>query len=210
MHEADADAPVLTPEQSWSAIHATMEQARSALHVAGATRILLLWGAIASLGYLAEYLLATAGSSLADDAPWIRAPLWGLLVGAGIAGSAVIGHRAGRELAEGPGARAAGLRVFFFWLAVAAAAFLVPAAAGLWGADDATATARVAIGIVALGYVLFGIVNHPLIAVVGAGIAAAYYLPSYLAGDLALALSAAGTLAVTALGAAWMRSTGAA
>ena len=45
---------------------------------------------------------------------------------------------------------------------------------------------------------------------VGAGIAAAYYIPSYLAGDLALAVSALGTLAVTALGAAWMRSTGAA
>ena len=117
MSHSEADSPALTPEQSWRAIHDTMEQARSALHVAGATRILLLWGAIASLGYLSEYLLTTAGAALADGAPWIRAPLWGLLVVAGMAGSAVIGHRAGREIAEGAGTRAAGLRVFFFWLA---------------------------------------------------------------------------------------------
>ena len=210
MARSDADASALTPEEGWRAIHDTMERARSSLHVAGATPILLLWGVIVSLGYLAEYLLETAWADLAADDPWIRAPLWGLLVGAGMAGSAVIGHRAGRAIAPGPGGDAAGIRVFLFWLAVASAAFLVPAASGLWTEDGASAIPRVAIGIVALGYVLFGIVNAPVIAVVGAGIAAAFYLPSYLAGDLALLVSALATLAVSSLGAGWIRLRGAA
>ena len=210
MAESDADASALTPEEGWRAIHDTMERARSSLHVAGATPILLLWGVIASLGYLAEYLLETAWVDLATDHPWIRAPLWGLLVGAGMAGSAVIGHRAGRAIAPGSGGDAAGIRVFLFWLAVASAAFLVPAASGLWTEDGASAIPRVAIGIVALGYVLFGIVNAPVIAVVGAGIAAAFYIPSYLAGDLALLVSALATLAVASLGAGWIRLRGAA
>ena len=210
MAETDADASALTPEEGWRAIHDTMERARSSLHVAGATPILLLWGVIASLGYLAEYLLETAWADLAEGSPWIRAPLWGLLVGAGMAGSAVIGHRAGRAVAPGPGGHAAGIRVFLFWLAVASAAFLVPAASGLWTEDGASAIPRVSIGIVALGYVLFGIVNAPVIAVVGAGIAAAFYLPSYLAGDLALLVSALATLAVASLGAGWIRLRGAA
>ena len=210
MAESDADASALTPEEGWRAIHDTMERARSSLHVAGATPILLLWGVIAPLGYLAEYLLETAWADFASGSPWIRAPLWGLLVGAGMAGSAVIGHRAGRAVAPGPGGSAAGIRVFLFWLAVASAAFLVPAASGLWTEDGASASPRVSIGIVALGYVLFGIVNAPVIAVVGAGIAAAFYIPSYLAGDHALAVSALATLAVCSLGAGWIRLRGAA
>ena len=44
MAESDADARALTPEEGWRAIHDTMERARSSLHVAGATPILLLWG----------------------------------------------------------------------------------------------------------------------------------------------------------------------
>ena len=205
----DAEAREPTPEESWRAIHETMERSRSSLHVAGAAPILLLWGILAPLGYLAEHLLDTAWADLAAGSPWIRAPLWGLLAGSGIAGSAVIGHRAGRAVAPGAGGRAAGIRVFLFWLAVAAAAFLVPAAAGLWTADGASAVPRVAIGIVALGYVLFGIANAPVIAVVGAGIAAAFYIPSYLAGDHALVVSALATLAVASLGAGWMRLRGA-
>ncbi len=208
MHQSDHDAGALTPEQSRRAIHATMERARSSLYVAGTTPILLLWGVIASLGYLAEYALVTLAEDLEAAHPWIHAPLWGLLVVAGMAGSAFVGHRAGREKAEGVAARAAGIRVFFFWLAVVLAAFLIPAAGGLGAADEAAAIPRVSIGIVALGYVLFGIVTRPVIAVVGAGIAAAFYLPSYLAGDLALAVSSLATLAVAALGAAWIHSRG--
>ena len=66
----------------------------------------------------------------------------------------------------------------------------------------------VAIGIVALGYVLFGIMHRPVIAVVGAGIAASFYLPAYWAGEAAPLAAAAATLAVVAAGAAWVRRSG--
>lgn len=108
----------------------------------------------------------------------------------------------------GDNSRSAGIRVFFFWFAVMLAAFLIPAAAGMWTAEAGQNVPHVAIGIVSLGYVLFGIMTSPALAVVGAGIAAAFYLPSYLAGDIALAVSAAATLLVVALGTAWMRRSG--
>ena len=104
--------------------------------------------------------------------------------------------------------RGAGIRVFAFWLAVAAAAFLVPAAAGLWTEEQSEAVPRVAIGIVALGHILFGIMHRPVIAAFGAGIAAAFYAPSYLAGDAALAVPAAATLVVVGVATAWIRRTG--
>ncbi len=85
MHQSDHDAGALTPEQSRRAIHATMERARSSLYVAGTTPILLLWGVIASLGYLAEYALATLAEDLEAAHPWIHAPLWGLLVAGDLA-----------------------------------------------------------------------------------------------------------------------------
>ena len=66
----------------------------------------------------------------------------------------------------------------------------------------------VAIGIVALGHVLFGIMHRPVIAAVGAGLAAAFYIPSYVAGDAALAVSAAAMLVVVGIGAAWIRKSG--
>ena len=78
----------------------------------------------------------------------------------------------------------------------------------MWNADAGANIPHVAIGIVALGYVLFGIMHRPMIAVVGVGIAAAFYLPNYLAGDAALAVSAAATLTVAALGAVWIRRSG--
>ena len=123
-------------------------------------------------------------------------------------GSSIIGHRAGRKNAAGDGVRSAGVRVFFFWLAVAVAAFLVPAAAGMWSAEDGDNVPRVAMGIVSLGYILFGIMYRPAIAAVGAGFAAALYIPSYLAGDATLAVSAVATLIVAVLGAAWIRRSG--
>ena len=90
-----------------------------------------------------------------------------------------------------------------------AAAFLVPAAAGLWTAEGAgAAIPRVAVGIAALGLVLFGIMHRPAIAAVGVGFAAAYYLPSYFAGDAALLVTGAAMLAVVALGATWIRKSG--
>lgn len=208
MQGAGGDTRTLTPEEGWHAIHTTMEGARSSMYVAGMTTILLLWGAIVSLGYLSQYAIEELASAFVASNPWIGAPLWGVLVGAGMLGSAIIGHRAGKEDAAGGAMRGAGIRVFLFWLAVVLAAFLVPAAAGMWTAGDGAKIPHVAIGIVALGHILFGIVSRPMVAAVGAGIAAAFYLPSYLAGDAALAVSAAATLLVVALGAAWIRRSG--
>ena len=207
--ERSGDEAGLAPEEGWSAIQATMDETRSAMYVAGTATILLLWGVIVSLGYLAEYLIDTLAADIREDAPWVSAPLWAVLVTAGMASSAIIGRRAGRKQAAGHAARSAGIRVFLFWLAVAVAAFVIPAAAGLWNADeDPTNVARVAIGIVALGHVLFGIMHRPVIAAVGVGIAAAFYVPSYLAGDAALAVSAVATLLVVALAWAWIRRSG--
>ena len=123
--------------------------------------------------------------------------------------SAIIGYRAGRENVAGDAGRSAGIRVFLFWLAVVAAAFLIPAAAGMWSPDNAGANvARASIGIIALGYILFGIMHRPVIAVVGVGIAAAFYVPSYLDIDAAALVSAVLTLIVAALAALWIRKSG--
>ena len=54
----------------------------------------------------------------------------------------------------------------------------------------------VAVGIVALEYILFGIMHHLAIALVGLGIAASYYLPTHFAGDAAPVVSAVLILAV--------------
>ena len=204
-HQTDA----LTPDESWSAVHATLDRARSSMYVAGTATILLLWGAIVSLGYFSQYAIATLASDFATRSPWFPGPLWGGLAAAGMLGSALIGHRAGRENAAGQAARSAGIRVFLFWLAVLAAAFLLPAAAGLWTSGDAgDAIPRVTVGIVALGHVLFGIMHRPVIAAVGAGFAAAFYVPSYLVGDAALAVSGVAMLIVVALGAVGVRRSG--
>ena len=208
MHEPDTEARELTPEESWKTIHTTMDMARSSMYVAGTTTILLLWGAIASLGLMSQYAIETFASEFSMRNPWIAAPLWGVLVVAGMAGSAIIGHRAGGKSADGDAIRTAGIRVFLFWLAVVFAAFFVPAAAGMWNEDAAANIPRVSIGIVVLGYVLFGIMYRPAIAAVGVGIAAAFYVPSYLAGDAAPIVTAAAILIVVALSAAWIRRSG--
>ena len=117
----------------------------------------------------------------------------------------------------GKAARSAGIRVFLFWLAVMGAAFLVPGAAGLWNAGDTgDSIARVAVGIVSLGYILFGmmslgyilfgIMHRPAIVAIGAGIAASFYIPSYLAGGAAEVVSGGAMLAVALLGAAWIHN----
>ena len=123
-------------------------------------------------------------------------------------GSALIGHREGSRNADYATARSAGLRVFAYWMAVVAAAFLIPGAAGLWSSDGAENIPYVAIGIVCLGYVLFGIMHRPALVVVGVGMAAAFYMPAYFAGDFAALGTGAGTLAVTVLGAVWIHRSG--
>ena len=179
------------------------------MYLAGTTTIILLWGAIASLGLLSQYAIETLAPGLAADYPWFPGPLWGALTTVGFIGSSIIGHRAGRENAVGDAMRSAGIRVFLFWLAVLAAAFAIPAAAGLWNADGAESIPHVTIGVVALGHVLFGIMLRPVIAVVGVGIAAAYYIPAMLAGDAAPAVTAVAILVVVLLSAAWIRRSGA-
>ena len=55
----------------------------------------------------------------------------------------------------------------------------------------------VAIGIVSLGYILFGIMHRPVLAAVGVGFAAAFYIPNYLVdGYEAMLVSAALMVAV--------------
>ena len=119
-----------------------------------------------------------------------------------------MGYRAGHSNSDGPTATRAGLRVFFFWMAVATAAVIIPAASGLYNVESfEPAIADVAVGIVALGYVLFGIMHHRAISLMGVGIATAHYVPSYFAGDFSDAVSAALILTVVAIAWTWIRKT---
>ena len=208
MQRSDSENTALTPQESWQTINESMDRARSSMYVAGTTTILLLWGVIASLGLISQYALESFAPQFTSHNPWISAPLWGVLVTVGMVSSAIIGHRAGSRDAAGGAIRSAGIRVFLFWLAVVAAAFLVPAVAGMWTEEAGDKIPHVAIGIVALGHILFGIMHRPVIAAVGAGIAVAYYVPSYLAGDAAPVVTAVAFLVVVALSAAWIRKSG--
>ena len=208
MRRSDGESAALTPEEGWEAIQDTMDRVRSSMYVAGSATILLLWGAIVSVGLLAVYAIVNQASESVVSSPWTYALLWGALGIVGMASSAVIGHRASSEVAVGNTARDAGIRVFLFWMAIMAAAFLLPAAGGMWNAEDSANIPRVTVGIVVLGYVLFGIMHRPAIAVVGIGIAAAFYIPSYFAGDAALLVIAGATMAVVVMGWAWIRRSG--
>lgn len=206
MHNAEQETSALQPDESWNAIHDTMDRARSSMYVAGMETILLLWGAIVAVGLLGQSAIATLAADFAAANPWFPAPLWAVLTTAGMVGSTIVGHRASARNAVGSASQRAGLRVFFFWLTVAGAAFAIPAAAGLWTADvEGITIVRVSIGIVALGYILFGILHRPVLVAVGLGFATPFYLSSHFAGDAAMVISAAATLLVVALGAAWIR-----
>ena len=50
--------------------------------------------------------------------------------------------------------------------------------------------------------------TRPVIAAVGVGVAAAYYIPSYVAGDAAQLVAGGATLVVVALGRLWIRKSG--
>ncbi len=209
MQESDGETAGLTPEESWRDIHATMDRARSSMYVAGSATILLLWAAIASVGVVSQYVILTLASEFAERSPWILGVLWGVLMAPGMVGSGFIGRRAGRKIAAGDAARKAGIRVFLYWLAVVVAVFLIPAAAGMWNAENGDNIPGVALGIVSLAYILFGIMHRPVLAAVGAGFAAAFYIPNYLVdGDEAMLVSAALMLAVVILGAWWIRRSG--
>ena len=209
MQEADGGRAELTPEQSWRTIHETVDRVHSSTYVAGTASILILWGIIASLGNLSQFAIATVAADFAETNPWFPGPLWGGLATAGMVGSAIIGHRAGKRNMVGDAARSAGIRVFLSWLAVMATAFLIPGASGLWTAGEtADNIPRVTVGIVSLGVVLFGIMHRPAIVAVGVGIAASFYLPSYFAGDASMAVSGGAMILVSLLGAAWVRKSG--
>ena len=185
-----------------------LDRSRSLMYVAGWPSILLLWGVIVSVGYLTQFVVETAFPTFADDYPWFPGPLWGVLGTIGMIGSSILGYRAGHANSDGPTATRAGLRVFFFWMTVITASFIIPAASGLWTFESyEPAISRVAVGIVALGYILFGIMHHKAIALMGLGIAAAHYAPSYFAGDLSNAVSAIITLTAVAIAWTWIRKT---
>ena len=205
MGNTDGETAALTPEEGWSTIHETLDRTRSSIYVAGMSTILLLWGAIVSLGYFWQYTSQTLAVDLLAGRPWIPLPIWIALGIGGMVGSGIIGQRATRRIAPGVDLRRAGIRVGLFWLAVMTTAFLVPGAAGMWNAELGAKIPHVVVGIVGLGYVLFGIMFRPALAVVGLGIAASFYLPSYLAGDAAPAVSGVATLVVAGLGWAWIR-----
>ena len=209
MQESSGEARKLSPDESWHTIHSTMETARSSMYLAGTPTIMLLWAAIASLGVGTQYAILTLASEFAERSPWIFGVLWGVLMAPGMVGSGIIGRRAGRKIAPGGAARSAGIRVFLYWLAVVVAAFLIPAAAGMRNAEDGDNIPGVTLGIVSLAYILFGIMHRPALAAVGAGFAAAFYIPNYLVdGDEAMVVSAALMLAVVVLGTWWIRRSG--
>lgn len=208
MQGANGEGQGLTPGEGWEAIYETMERGRSSMYLAGTTRILLLWGVIVSLGYFSQYAIETFATGFADERPWFPGLVWGVLGTMGMVGSAIIGHRASKGIAAGAAARSAGIRVLSFWLAVVGSTFLITAGAGMWNEESGDQIPGVTIGIVALGYVLFGIMTRPVLAVVGVGIGAAFYLPYHFAGDAALAVSAAAMLTVALLGALWAHKSG--
>ena len=194
----------LTPEEGWRTIHATLAQAQSSLYLAGSAQILLLWGALTSVGFFALFAGGQLAPGFEESYPWYPGPLWGAIGILGMIGSTLIGHREGARNADQATARSAGLKMFAYWVAVVAAAFLISATAGLWSPEGSEKVPHVVIGVVALGYVLFGIMHIPALALVGLGMAAAFYLPAYFLGDFALLGTGAGWLAVTALGAVWI------
>ena len=208
MPRSDSENTALTPQESWQTIHESMDRARSSMYVAGSATIMLLWAAIAAVGVGSQYTIMTLASEFADRSPWIFGVLWGVLMVPGMVGSGFIGHRAGRKIAPGDAARSAGIRVFLYWLAVVAAMFLIPASAGMWNAEDGDSIPGVTIGIVALAYILFGIMHRPVLAIVGVGFAAAFFIPNILLGDVAMPVSGGLMLVVAVLGAWWIRKSG--
>ena len=206
MQDQGREGQQISPEEGWRSIQSTLDRSQTSMYVAGWPNIMLLWGVIVAVGYFSTYAVETLAPGFAGDYPWYHGPLWFGLTIPGMIGSSLIGHRASKQNATGPSATAAGLRVFGFWMTVVAASFIIPAASGLWTADsDPIAIGGVGIGIVALGFVLFGILHHLAIGLVGLGIAASYYLPAHFASDVAPVLSAALMLAIVAVAWVWIR-----
>ena len=197
-----------TAQESWRTIHESMDRARSSMYIAGSAPILLLWAAIASVGVATQYAIITLAPDFTESNAWVFGALWGSLMVPGMTGSAFIGRRAGRKVAMGDAARSAGIKVFLYWMTVVVAMFLIPVAAGMWNGEDGDQIPMVTMGIVSLAYILFGIMHHTGLAVVGVGLAAAFFIPNALLGDVAMPVSGALMLAVVAMGAWWMHRNG--
>ena len=208
MSTTDKEADQLSAETSWRTIHATMEQSHSSMYLAGTATILLLWGAIVAAGYLAMFAIDILATEFADRNPWFPAPLWAGVSVIGFIGSSIIGHRASQKIGDGDAARSAGFKVFLFFFAVIVAAFVIPGASGLWDPDAASGIPGVTIGIVALGYILFGIMYRPALSIIGVAFAAAYYIPDLLLDDAAIAVTGVATLVIVFAGAIWLRKSG--
>ena len=206
MQSQESEGQGITPEQGWNSIQATLDRSRSSMYMAGWTTIMIMWGAIIAVANLSQYAVETWAPVFASDYPWFPGPLWSTLGAIGMVGSCLIGYRASKRNAVGPSATTAGLKVFAYWMTAVAAAFVIPAASGMWTGDvDYVAVVGVGVGTIALAYVLFGIMHHPAIALVGLGIAASYYGPVHLAGNAAPVVSAAIILAVVAAAWWWTR-----
>ncbi|WP_419917206.1 hypothetical protein [Candidatus Poriferisodalis sp.] len=202
------DSTALRPDESWETVLSTMHGARSAMHTAGSTAILLMWAGIISIAYLAQYAVSTFAPSFADQNPWYPGPLWAIITFLGVIGSMTIGYRAGRAVSPGFAMQSAGIRVFAYWMAVIVAAGLLPGAAGLWNESGSEKIPFVLMGVIALGYVLFGILHRTVIATFGVGMAAAFYVPHYLFEDIAPAVSGFAMLGLLGAIATWVRRTG--
>ena len=208
MQRSEHETVALTPHESVQAVHETMDWARSSMYVAGSAPILLLWAAVASVGLGTQYAIMALAPDFVERSPWVFGALWGSLMVPGMVGSGIIGSRASRRISQGQAARSAGIRVFLYWMAVVAAMFLIPAAAGLWNAEHGDQVPVVAFGIVSLAYILFGIMYRPAIVVVGVGFATAFYVPYVLLDEVAIPVSGGLMLAVVALGAWWIHKSG--
>lgn len=178
------------------------------MYVVGSATILLFWTGIASVGVATQSAVMELAPDFIDRSPWFFGALWGSLMVPGMVGSGIIGSRAGKKIARGDAARSAGIRVFLYWLAVVAAMFIIPTAVGMWNADDGDRIPGVILGIVSLGYILFGIMYRPALAVIGIAFATAFYIPYVLLDDLAMPVSGGLMLAVVLLGAWWIRKSG--
>ena len=211
MKTFDEGADALTAEEGWQTIHATMDQARSSMYVAGMATILLMWGVILAVGYLTMWGVYTFAPDFADQRPWFPAPLWFVLGPIGGVSSGIIGSRASRRLAYGAAGRRAGIRVCLFFVTTIAATFPILEVGGVLddpAADNGqTLTASIA-GFVALSYILFGIMTRAVIALAGVGFAVAFFVPHYLLDDAALGVTGVLSLVVFSLAFLWIRRTG--
>lgn len=198
----------LAAGESWEAIHQALERSHRSLYLAGSASILLLWGALTSAYFLASFALGELAPDFVADYPWYHGPIWAVLAPVGMLGSMFIGRRASERNADGTAARNAGIRVLLYWLAVLAAAVLIPGVAGLWNPEQAENIPYTVLGVIFLGYVLFGILFRPALASVGAALAVAVIAPHNLAAEWSDLISGLAVLIVCVVGATWIRRSG--